>query len=103
MGLIASDRSVCDLDQLRRATGHQPRWLQRIFAEYVGIGPKAIIRRYRLQEAADAALSGEPLDWAAKAAQLGYYDQAHLVREFTRVVGMAPAAYARAHCMSANR
>lgn len=93
--LIATDRSITDLAGLSAATGSHPRALQRLFAAHIGMGPKAIICRYRLQEAADTALNGSDVDWAATAARLGYYDQAHLTREFTSVIGMAPAAYAR--------
>jgi hypothetical protein len=53
----------------------------------------AATRRYRLHEAIARAADG-PVDWATLAADLGYRDQAHLVRDFTATVGPA-AAYAR--------
>ncbi|MEK8108570.1 helix-turn-helix domain-containing protein [Micromonospora sp. M12] len=48
-----------------------------------------MIRRYRLQEAVEQAAGG-PLSWADLAADLGYSDQAHLVRDFTAVAGCHP-------------
>ncbi|MGH1491823.1 MAG: AraC family transcriptional regulator [Acidimicrobiales bacterium] len=92
---IASDRSITNLASLRRVIEIHPRRVQRLFARYVGMTPKAVIRRYRLQEAASAALSGQITDWAAVAADLGYYDQAHLVRDFTDAIGTPPAEYAK--------
>ncbi|MFV2171591.1 DUF6597 domain-containing transcriptional factor [Actinomadura sp. LOL_016] len=71
------------------------RTLQRLFAEYVGASPKWVLRRARLHEAASRADRGDPVDWAALAGELGYYDQAHLVRDFTAAVGEPPARYAR--------
>ncbi|MBE1530773.1 AraC family transcriptional regulator [Actinomadura algeriensis] len=71
------------------------RTLQRLFAEYVGASPKWVLRRARLHEAATRADRGAPVDWAALADELGYYDQAHLVRDFTAAVGEPPARYAR--------
>ncbi|QFG24515.1 helix-turn-helix domain-containing protein [Actinomadura sp. WMMB 499] len=71
------------------------RTLQRLFAEYVGASPKWVLRRARLHEAATRADRGDPVDWAALAGELGYYDQAHLVRDFTAAVGEPPARYAR--------
>ncbi|TDC40131.1 AraC family transcriptional regulator [Micromonospora sp. KC213] len=92
---IRADRSVRRVADLARRHGVSTRWLQRLFREQVGIGPKWVIRRYRLQEAIEQAAVGPP-DWATLAADLGYSDQAHLVRDFTAVTGVSPAAYARA-------
>ncbi|MFI7426203.1 DUF6597 domain-containing transcriptional factor [Micromonospora sp. NPDC049836] len=91
---IRRDRSVLRVADFARRHGVSTRRLQRIFLDHVGIGPKWVIRRYRLQEAIEQAAAG-PLDWARVAADLGYADQAHLVREFTAVAGVSPAAYAR--------
>jgi len=34
--------------------------------------------------------SGDPVDWAELAADLGYADQAHLTRDFTVTIGVSP-------------
>jgi AraC-like DNA-binding protein len=57
------------------------------------MGPKWVIARFRLLDAAAAAHSGERVDWAVLAAELGYADQAHLTRAFTAVVGTPPETY----------
>jgi len=69
------------------------RSLQRLFAEYVGVGPAWAIRRRRLHEVS-ARAAGGGVDWARLAADLGYADQAHLVRDFSELVGVPPARYA---------
>jgi AraC-like DNA-binding protein len=33
------------------------------------------------------------VDWAGTAAMCGYYDQAHLIREFRAFSGLTPASY----------
>ncbi len=71
------------------------RQLQRRFADHVGVSPKAVIRRYRLYEAAERARLGREVDWAALAVELGYSDQAHLTGDFSATVGMPPDRYAR--------
>jgi AraC-like DNA-binding protein len=68
------------------------RGLQRLFAEYVGASPKSVLRRARLHEAAARADAGS-VDWARLAADLGYADQAHFVRDFTGAVGVPPGRY----------
>jgi AraC-like DNA-binding protein len=82
------------VDQLAAATGLTTRSLQRLFADYVGVSPKWVMRRARLHEAAGRADSGEPVDWAELAADLGYADQAHLTRDFTVTIGVSPVRYA---------
>ncbi|MFI2708961.1 helix-turn-helix domain-containing protein [Micromonospora sp. NPDC018662] len=91
---IRTDRGVLRVADFARRHAVSTRRLQRLFLDHVGVGPKWVIRRYRLQEAIEQATTG-PLDWSRVAAELGYADQAHLVREFTAVAGVSPAAYAR--------
>ncbi|OZV80209.1 AraC family transcriptional regulator [Micromonospora echinospora] len=91
---IRTDRGILRVDDLARRHGVSTRRLQRLFLDHVGVGPKWVIRRYRLQEAIERAAAGPP-DWAALAADLGYSDQAHLVRDFTAVTGVTPTAYVR--------
>ena len=57
------------------------------------MSPKAVLARYRLQDAAAAIDAGEVDDLAGLAASLGWFDQAHFSREFRSVVGMTPSAY----------
>ncbi|GAA0805472.1 helix-turn-helix domain-containing protein [Spirilliplanes yamanashiensis] len=91
---VAADPAVTRADALAAAHGLSLRALQRLFHDHVGVGPKWVIRRYRLHEAA-AAAAGGGLDLPALAAALGYADQAHLTRDFTAIVGVPPARYAR--------
>jgi AraC-like DNA-binding protein len=90
-----ADRSLTRAEGLAARAGLSLRSLQRVFTEYVGIGPKWVIQRYRILDAAAAAHGGDPVDWAALAAELGFSDQAHLTRVFTQVVGTPPATYQR--------
>ena len=92
---IAADRTLTRVDALAAEFGTTARAVQRLFREYVGVGPKWVIRRHRAHEAALRAEDGEDVDWSALAAELGYSDQAHLVREFTTAVGTSPARHAR--------
>ncbi|WP_326670643.1 helix-turn-helix domain-containing protein [Streptomyces sp. NBC_01257] len=88
--LVRTDRTVRRVDDLAHAEGLSTRSLQRLFATYVGVGPKWVILRYRIHEALERAESDPEVDWAGLAADLGYSDQAHLVRDFTATVGVPP-------------
>ena len=91
---IRADRTVRRVGDFARAQGLSVRALQRLFATYVGVRPKWVILRYRIHEALEQAGTRDHIDWAALAADLGYADQAHLVRDFTATVGVPPTAYA---------
>ena len=90
---ITADPGLRRVAQLADACGIPERRLQRLFAEYVGVSPKWVMRRARLHEAALRADEGGVVDWAALAADLGYADQAHLTRDFTATLGVPPSQY----------
>jgi len=92
---IAAGPEITRVDVLAADLGTSVRRLQRLFAEYVGVGPKWVIRRYRLHEVTERLAAGVPIDWAVLAADLGYTDQAHFVHDFTDIFGEPPTWYAR--------
>jgi AraC-like DNA-binding protein len=54
-----------------------------------------VIKRYRLHEAAEQLAAGEVVDWPRLALDLGYFDQAHFIKDFKTIVGRTPAEYAK--------
>jgi AraC-like DNA-binding protein len=83
---------------LARSVGLTERHLERLFGARVGIGPKAYAQVVRVQAALAAVGEGTPA--AAVAAELGYADQSHLIRDMQALAGVTPAAWARAHAVS---
>jgi len=84
------------LVELARAAGLTPRTLERRFERAVGLGPKTFSRVMRLQALVAAVLAapGRP-DWAALAADFGFYDQAHFIHDFRALAGLTPSEYVR--------
>ena len=93
--LIAADSSIVRVEQVAQQLNMSARGVQRLAQRYVGIPPLAIIRRYRLQEAAKRLREDPALTIARVAADLGYADQAHLASDFRRVLGFTPMGYRR--------
>jgi AraC-like DNA-binding protein len=54
-----------------------------------------VIRQYRLHEAAEQLAEGDVPNWPRLAVELGYFDQAHFIKDFKNIVGLTPAEYAR--------
>jgi AraC-like DNA-binding protein len=52
-----------------------------------------VIGRYRLHEAAARLKAGASPDLTALAQDLGYFDQAHFIRDFRRHVGESPGRF----------
>lgn len=100
---IRTDRTIRRVADFAAAEGLSVRLLQRLFAAYVGVGPKWVILHYRIHEALERAEAERAVDWAGLAADLGYADQAHLVRDFTTTVGMSPKACATTAGPGASR
>lgn len=92
---IADRPDVTRVETLADLLGTSVRGVQRLFAEYVGIGPKWVIRRYRLHEVTERMAAGGEIDWAALAADLGYADQGHFIRDFKSMFGEPPTWYAQ--------
>jgi AraC-like DNA-binding protein len=93
---IAGDAALLTVDALAEQAGLNKRALQRLFQQYVGVGPKWVIRRYRMHEAVAQLQAGAVPELAQLALGLGYYDQAHFIKEFTALVGKPPGEYRRA-------
>ncbi len=81
------------VEAIARRHAVSTRTLQRLFRRHVGVGPKWVLRRYRLQEAAEQLAAGERSDWTRLALDLGYFDHAHFIRDFRAVVGRSPSEY----------
>lgn len=88
------DSSLLRASDVATALDVDLRSLQRRFRHYVGVGPKWVIRRYRLLEAAEQLKAKSPPSLADLAASLGYADQAHFARDFKGVVGRTPGSFA---------
>jgi AraC-like DNA-binding protein len=69
------------------------RALEKLFRNEVGVGPKEVLRRYRLQSAAERLARPDAPACGDLALELGYADQAHFIKDFKAVVGRPPMAY----------
>jgi transcriptional regulator GlxA family with amidase domain len=93
--LVTCDRTIARVTDLSRAVGVSVRSLQRLFSDRVGASPKWVICRARLQDAAARVLAGEEVDWSRLALDLGYFDQAHLIRAYRTIIGVSPTEHER--------
>ena len=75
-------------------TGWSHRRLIGAFRDQVGLAPKALARVLRFQRAASSLREGGRDRLADVAYDCGYYDQAHLNRDFRQFAATTPSEYA---------
>lgn len=90
---IAESGGAADLLSIAAHAGISLRQLERRFLADVGLTPKVFARLVRLQGALRRISDGEALADAAVAC--GYYDQAHMARDFGHLAETSPAAWRR--------
>ncbi|WP_296741837.1 AraC family transcriptional regulator [Mesorhizobium sp.] len=81
------------ISALAEELGWSRKHLAAKFTDAIGIGPKTLSRIVRFNRALSLSKQQDD-DWAGIAADCGYADQAHLVREFRQLAGETPTALA---------
>lgn len=90
---VDDDPALVRVEQVAARLAVSVRTLQRLARRHVGVPPAAMIRRRRLQEAAELVRERPGTDLAALAAELGYADQAHLAQDFRTTLGFTASSY----------
>ena len=78
---------------LARELGWSHRRLIARFREQIGMPPKAVARVLRFDRVSNLLRASEAPSLAEVAFECGYYDQAHLNRDFRDFAGTTPSAY----------
>jgi len=98
--LVMTDAEILRVEDAAARLAVSVRTLQRLARRHVGLTPSAMIRRRRLQEAAQRVRDDPDADLAAIAAELGYADHAHLANDFRAVLAFTPSSYRHATTLS---
>lgn len=91
-----------EIGALAAAAGWSDRYFIRTFSSQVGITPKIYGRIRRFQGVLQRLRNESSPVWADVALTGGYYDQAHLIREFRAFAGMTPTAYRKHQGLDMN-
>lgn len=91
--IISGSRDLVRVEDLAQELNLSVRSVQRLSLKYVGLSPLTLIRRYRLQDAAQRLREDPTLSIRQLAAELQYTDQAHLSTDFRKVLGFTPGSY----------
>jgi AraC-like DNA-binding protein len=81
-----------DIGALADGLGWSRKHLIARFREQVGLPPKTVASILRFNRAVEL-MSGRRVSWSTIALESGYYDQAHMIRDFRRFAGTTPTDY----------
>jgi len=91
---IETDHSLT-VELLAAELGVTVRGLQRLFQNYIGVGPKWTLKRSRLLHTLGYALEAEKPNWTTISAELNYSTQPHFINEFKYLFGITPTQYVK--------
>lgn len=89
---IATRHGNVDAKELSSAFFYSEKHLRRLFSHHVGVSPKMFSRIVRVNHAL-RLIQRQPQGFADIAAQAGFFDQPHMVRDFKIICGLTPQAY----------
>jgi AraC-like DNA-binding protein len=95
LGRLRESGGRVPVGSLADEIGCSRRHLIAQFREQVGVPPKLLARILRFERAISLVDSRTGMGWAEIAQACGYYDQAHLIRDFNQFAGSAPGDFAR--------
>lgn len=95
LDLFSHDISRAVVRKAVRGVGISNRRLADLFDVEVGVKPKLYTRIQRFQRVLHTVHRASNVEWGQLALQHGYYDQAHLIRDFVAFSGFTPGEYFR--------
>jgi AraC-like DNA-binding protein len=93
VALISARRGTVRVEDVAAAVEVSPRQLERLFLAQVGLGPKRLARITRFHAAIARLADAPPASWSRIALRCGYYDQAHLIRDFREFADAPPGSF----------
>ncbi len=91
--LLQSSNGYISVDALADRCGLSARQLERRFLGEVGIPPRLLASIFRFQRVFDLLHQPDSGRWVSAAIGAGYFDQAHMIRDFKRFAGQPPTAF----------
>lgn len=79
--------------QLAAQRAQSERTIQLNYKKYLGFSAKEMNRYQRFQQAIEMLKKGNTPDWFEIIHECGYYDQSHLIKDFTHYLGVSPQMY----------
>jgi AraC-like DNA-binding protein len=90
---LLDTQGAIPIGALADEVGWSRRHLVTRFRQQVGLPPKTVARIVRFRHLLDRLTAHGPVAWPRLAVECGYYDQAHMNRDFREFAGITPTEY----------
>jgi AraC-like DNA-binding protein len=91
--LIAQHQGDLEVSALAEHLGVSRQTVKHKFDQHIGVSPKLYGKLRRFQSVLRRLANLNKPDWTKLAQESGYYDQAHLIREFNHFTGFSPQKF----------
>ena len=92
-GMMIKKAGAVTVRDLTQALPLTEKQLERLFKQYIGIGPKRFADTIKLQQLLKQLKNPLMANIGHLAVSMGYYDQSHLNRSFSKMTSFTPTAY----------
>lgn len=92
--ILYRERGACRIQDVIKICNTTRRTLERNFNENLGMSPKSYALNVRFDKAKKAISHNPFIELTELAHALGYYDQAHFIKEFKAYCGCTPSEFA---------
>jgi AraC-like DNA-binding protein len=92
--LIEESGGEIKISRLAESVNLSPRQFERRFKQNAGLTPKQFARVRRIRATAVSLVEKDAVNWAHRAAEMGFTDQSHLTHEFVSVTKRSPNSFA---------
>ena len=90
---LLATRGSASVQRMASECGLSQRQLERKFKETVGIAPKLLAQIIRFRQTQTAIRQSAEKGLTVIAYECGYFDHAHMTREFNRFAGLSPSFF----------
>ncbi|MDR2357634.1 MAG: helix-turn-helix domain-containing protein [Oscillospiraceae bacterium] len=96
IGAVERSGGCARIADLENKTMYSARYINKVFTQNIGVSPKEFSEHVRFQSLIARLNVSETARLTDIAADAGYYDQSHFIREFKRFTAVTPREYADA-------
>lgn len=101
--MVYQSNGTVKIHEMEEKTRYSERYINKVFIDEMGFSPKVFCKIIQFQKVLELfSQLGCPKNMSEICTTLGYYDQSHFIRDFTKYCGITPLKYLKMQENCAN-